>query len=151
MAPDFESRQNALLHCLGALRDPQQRLAWVVDQARQRPPFPAAWRTPERLVPGCAARLWLHPWLETPPPLCRFAVDSDSAILKAFAALICDLYDGLSPDQVVSREPDVLHRAGLLTQLTENRQRTILRVRAVLRDFAQAQTSADPASPPPSA
>lgn len=151
MPPDFESRQTALVNHLGALRDPQQRLAWVVDQARQRTPFPAAWRTPERLVPGCAARLWLHAWFETPPPHCRFAVDSDSAILKAFAALICDLYDGLSPDQVVSHEPDVLHRAGLLTQLTENRQRTILRVRAVLRDFAQTQTSADPANPPSAA
>lgn len=147
MHAPFAPRHDQLLEALCALRDPQQRLAWVIDRARRRDPFPSEWRTPERLVPGCAARLWLQAWTERADSVvvCRFAVDSDSAILKAFAALLCDLYDRLPATAVVSGEPEVLERAGLLVQLTENRQRTVRRVRAVIRDFAATAAAAPPA------
>ncbi|MBL9127800.1 MAG: SufE family protein [Verrucomicrobiales bacterium] len=134
--PSFADRHDRLGQVLGEMRDPQERLAWVVDQARRRPAFPAERRTDDRLVKGCAARLWLD--AEREAGRCRFACDSDSAILKAAAGLLCDLYDGLSFDEVIHGEPAFLNQAGLLGQLTENRRRTILRVREAIRAFASA-------------
>lgn len=130
----FEVRHNELRTILGGLRDPQERLAWVVERSRSRKPIPTEARTDARLVPGCAARLWLIAELQD--GRCRFACDSDSAILKAAAGLLCDLYDGLSPDDVQHGEPTALAECGLMSQLTENRRRTILRVREAIRSFA---------------
>lgn len=136
----FAARHDALRETLGRLRDPQERLAWVVDQARKRPAFPPEWRSDEWLVRGCAARLWLVARRED--DRCRFECDSDSAILKATAGLLCDLYDGLSPADVAGGEPAFLEETGLLSQLTENRRKTIRRVREVIRDFAGTPTIA---------
>lgn len=130
----FAAREARLRAELGAVPDPQQRLAWVVDRARRVPPLPAEWRTNDRLVPGCAARLWMVARREG--ALCRFAADSDSAILKAMALLLCELYDGLPPEDVRGGEPGFLADCGLLAQLTENRRRTVARVREFIRDAA---------------
>jgi cysteine desulfuration protein SufE len=130
----FEARHNELRTTLGGLRDPQERLAWVVERSRSRPSMPTEARTDARLVPGCAARLWLM--AEVQHGRCRFACDSDSAILKAAAGLLCELYDGLPPDAVEHGEPTALADCGLMSQLTENRRRTILRVREAIRAFA---------------
>lgn len=141
--PDsFASRESALRSHLEVLRDPQERLAWVVEQARHRPPFPPDWRTEEHRVPGCAARLWLVP--RQVEGHCRFAGDSDSAILKAMTGLICDLYDGLPPADVARAEPEFLARTGLESLLTENRRRTVRRVIEVIREFALRHRAAEP-------
>lgn len=132
----FDSRHARLRGLLSGMRDPQERLAWIVESARRRPGFPVDRRTDDRLVKGCAARLWLI--AEIRDGRSRFSCDSDSAILKAAAGLLCELYDGLPPSDVVAGEPGFLHDTGLLGQLTENRRRTILRVREVIREFAGA-------------
>lgn len=134
----FRERDGWLRSELGALADPQERWSWVVDRARRRAPFPAGQRTSDRLVPGCAARLWLA--AEFSGARCRFACDSDSAILKAAAGLVCELYDDLPPAEVLAHEPAALAELGLLSQLTENRRRTIARVREAVRDFARAHS-----------
>lgn len=133
----FAERHQTLRAALLQRRDPQERLAWVVDQARTRPPFPAQLRTADRLVPGCAARLWLV--AERENDRCRFRCDSDSAILKAAAGLLCDLYTGLTAAEIAGEEPAFLQETGLLHQFTENRQRTIRRVREAIRDFARSE------------
>lgn len=139
-AAAFAEREARLRSELEALPDPQQRLSWVVDRARRRAALAADLRTPARLVPGCAARLWLVAEAET--GCCRFAADSDLAILKAMAGLLCELYDGLPPSEVLAGEPEVFAATGLLGQLTENRRRTVARVREAIRDFARERAAA---------
>lgn len=134
MTGSSAERQAALLARLGALRDPQQRMSWVVERARHRGGMPADRRTPDRLVPGCAARVWFQGWLEG--ETCRFACDSDASILKAVAGLMCEIYDGRPPAEVAAVEPEFLEGTGLLRQFTENRRRTILRIRELIREFA---------------
>ncbi len=134
--PTFAMRQEAVVRVLCGLRDPQERLAWVVERARGRAGFPAERRTEDRLVKGCAARLWMD--AEVRDGRCWFRCDSDSAILKAAAGLMCELYDGLPAGEVVSGEPEFWVATGLAGQFTENRRATIRRVRGVIRDFAEA-------------
>ncbi|MGE3310365.1 MAG: TatD family hydrolase [Limisphaerales bacterium] len=127
----FSARQVALRATLGALRDPQEQLAWIVDRSRARPSLPAEQRNEARLVPGCAARLWLVS--DNRDGRCHFACDSDSAILKAAAGLLCELYDGLPPAEVLDGEPTFLAETRWMGQLTENRRRTVHRVREAIR------------------
>lgn len=133
----FAERHEGLRTLLKGMHDPQQRLTWIVDRSRARAPISAELRSDDRLVPGCAARLWLVTGCEN--GRCAFACDSDSAILKAVAGLLCELYDGLSAAEVVDREPTFLGDCGLLVQFTENRRRTIAKVRDAIRAFAAGQ------------
>lgn len=133
----FEHRVAGLTIDLVPLKDPQERLAWLIRRIPSRPVIlETTRRRDECLVPGCASRFWLECRLEG--GVCRFSCDSDSAILRSLGALLCEVYDGLLPGQVVNHEPDFLRTLGILNPLTENRRRTVQRLRRVMRDFAQA-------------
>ncbi len=136
LAGNFTTRQAALLALLGRMADPQERLSWVLHRARPEPSGGREpdWRTADCQVRGCAARIWVK--ADLCDGCCVFRSDSDSALLKAMAALLCELYSGLPPTEILAGEPGFLERSGLLHQLTENRQRTVRRVREVIREFA---------------
>jgi TatD DNase family protein len=129
-------RQRFLRGALSELPDPRQRLAWILDRARESRTFLPEWRTSENLVPGCAARLWMVTRLEQ--ERVRVAVDSESAILKAFALVLAELYDDQEPGAVLGEAPAFLVDTGVFDLLTDNRRRTVQRVLEAIQGFARA-------------
>jgi cysteine desulfuration protein SufE len=115
--------------------DPQQRLARVVHEASKRPTLDSTFRLETNRVEGCLVRVWFVP--EFRAGKCFFRCDSDAVSLKAIGGLICDLYSGHSPEEISATNSGVLKHVGILTQLAENRQRTIARIEEKIRHFAQ--------------
>lgn len=138
----FATRHDRLSEALASRRDPQERLAWLVELARQEPSLEPSLRIDTWLVPGCASRLWLV--CREDARRCRYACDSDSAIQKALVGLLCRLYDGLPPEEILHGEPDFLADAPFLRNLTENRRRTLARARERIRDFARMLHGSQP-------
>lgn len=130
-------KEQQLLSVLLAVRNPQQRLATVVEQARTRAPLDSSLRTEAHRVPGCLVRTWFV--AELRGGRCHFRCDSDAAMLKAVIGLLCDLYSGFTPEELLSATPDFLQKVGVIHQLADNRQRTVLRVAAQIVEFARAQ------------
>ena len=131
------ARQAELLSPLAALRDPQARLAWLIERARQRPPLPEVFRQEAHRVAGCLVRLWFVP--EFRAGRCWFHTDSDAVTLKALVGLLSEVYSGGAPVEIVRHPPDFLHELGLLRHVAENRRATILRVADQIQSFAAAQ------------
>ena len=127
--------QQQLLATLRSLKDPQERLAWLLEQARARPLLAAELRTEAALVPGCLARLWFVPSLRE--GRCYFQSESDSLIVKAVAGLLCEFYSGQLPGEILAQPEDLLRAAGITEHLTPNRRNGLGRVVALIRDFAQ--------------
>ena len=125
---------------LSALKNGQDRLARLVEQARQRPPLEAALRCDANRVPGCLARLWLI--LEFRAGCCYFACDSDSLIVKAIAGLLCEFYSGHRPAEILAHDPGFLAPLGITQHLTPNRRNALSKVWARLREFAQVHAPA---------
>ncbi|MBX3745451.1 MAG: SufE family protein [Verrucomicrobiae bacterium] len=138
----FAARHARLLEAFGSRSDPQERLAWLVDLARSESPMDPALRADPWLVPGCTSRLWLVCREET--GRCRFACDSDSVIQKALIGLLCRLYDGLAPEEILEGEPAFLSETAFLRALTDNRRRTLVRARDRIREFARAHLDGRP-------
>ena len=130
-------KEQQLLSALLAIRNPQQRLATIVDRARHRAALDAVHRTEANRVPGCLVRTWFT--AEFRAGKCWFSADSDAVMLKALLGMVCDLYSGSTPTELADASPDFLQQLGVVHQLAENRQRTVLRVAAQMRDFAQEQ------------
>jgi cysteine desulfuration protein SufE len=127
------ARRAELVATLEAIRDPQARLSWVVERARSQPRLPPDRFQEVDLVPGCRVRIWWRARLEN--GRCRFESDSDAVTLKAMAALISDLCDGASPEELAQADLDFLERLGMLRQLAESRQATVLRIVELARGF----------------
>lgn len=129
-------KKQALRETLTRLPGGQERFAWLVEQARQRPLLEARFRTEPFKVEGCMANLWLVPeWREG---RCHFRSDSDSLVVKAIAGLLCEFYSGQTPEEILACEPDFLAEAGLTQHITPNRRNGLARARARMCAFAQA-------------
>jgi len=128
-------KQHQRLAELFQIGDPQQRLAHIVHHASKRPPLESVFRVEGNRVEGCLVRVWFVPELRGGK--CFFRCDSDAASLKAVGGLLCDLYTDHTPEEIVATRCGVLKHVGILSQLAENRQRTIARIEEKIRRFAQ--------------
>lgn len=130
-------REAALVATLMRLRDPQSRFAWLVERARERPHLADDLRLDAHRVAGCQVRLWLIPGFRG--GRCWFQSDSDALTLRALTGMWCDLACGATPEELAGWNPDFAVRLGLMRQMAENRQATVLRVAEMIRDYGSAQ------------
>ncbi len=142
---NLAEKQVELTTQLAALKNGQDRLAFLVAKARHRSPLPPASRVPENLIPGCLARLWFVPQFRA--GRCFFDCDSDSLVVKAVAGLLCDFYSGHAPAEILSSNPDFLAPLGLTQHLTPNRRNALSKVWGRLRGFAEQNCAGGPGVP----
>ena len=129
-------REAALVATLMRLRDPQSRFASLVERARERPHLADDLRLDAHRVTGCQVRLWWIPSFRD--GRCWFQSDSDAVTLRALTGMWCDLASGASPAELAGWNPDFAVRLGLIRQMAESRQATVLRVVEMIRDYGAA-------------
>jgi cysteine desulfuration protein SufE len=132
---NLAEKQLQLTAELAALKNGQDRLAHLVEQARQRPPLAADQRVDANLIPGCLAKLWLVSQYHDGN--CFFACDSDSLIVKAVAGLMCEFYSGHAPVEIVAHDPKFLAPLGITQPLTPNRRNALSKVWERIEQFAE--------------
>ena len=128
-------KQHQRLAELLQIGDPQQRLSRVMHAAPKLPALEPELRLEANRVEGCLVRIWFVP--EFRDGKCFFRCDSDAVSLKAVGGLLCELYSGHSPEEIVATQAGVLKHLGILHQLAENRRRTVCRIEEKIRHFAQ--------------
>lgn len=132
---NLAEKQNQLIAELAALKSGQDRLARLVEKARQRPALAPEQRVESNLLPGCLARLWFVP--QFTGGTCFFVCDSDSLVVKAIAGLLCEFYSGHTPAEILAHEPEFLAPLGITQHLTPNRRNALSKVWERIRQFAE--------------
>jgi len=127
-------KQQQLIENYAIIDDPQERLAAVVDDARKNPPLPEAARTETNRVKGCISQAWIA--AELSDDRCLFRSDADSPLVRGLLKLICDLYTGATPAEVVATEPVLFETLGLARNLSPTRLNGLRSVRAKIHEFA---------------
>ena len=121
---------------LAALKNGQDRLAFLVEKAKQRPPLALEFRGEKKLIPGCLAKLWFVPQFQNGK--CFFKCDSDSLVVKAVAGLLCDFYSGHAPAEILAHDPKFLAPLGITQHLTPNRRNALSKIWERIREIAAA-------------
>ena len=130
----IEQKRDHLISRLSAIQAFHDRFAYVVEQGKARPSLDPALKNHQHKVDGCLSNLWFVP--EFREGRCYFAVDADSLIVKAIALLLCDLYSGYSPREILSVDPSFLAQVGITQHLSPNRRNSLSRVWDRIRAFA---------------
>jgi cysteine desulfuration protein SufE len=138
MASPIE-KQEALRETLGSIPDPQERMAVAMAWKNNLDPLRPEERQEQNLVPGCASRVWLA--AELRDGQCHFRVDADSIIVRGLASLLCGIYDGATPAEVLTHEATVLDELGITRNLTPTRQNGLAAIRQALVAFAATKAS----------
>ncbi|MDD3179949.1 MAG: SufE family protein [Opitutaceae bacterium] len=129
-------RQQQLIDDYAVIEDAQERLGAVVDRARRLPPLPENERTEAHRVHSCISQAWVVGELRD--GRCHFRADADSPLVRGLLALLCDLYSGATPAEIVAVEPKLLDDLGLSRSLSTTRLNGLRSVRARIRDLAAA-------------
>ena len=130
----LHEKQQDLMAALLAIKDGQERFAWLVARGKAQPSLPAALQTEENLVEGCLSKLWFVS--EYRDGRCYFQADADSLIVKAIAGLLCDFYSGSRPREILKIDPSFLGQVGIQQHLTPNRRNSLSRVWSKIHMFA---------------
>ncbi|HEX9048504.1 MAG TPA: SufE family protein [Verrucomicrobiae bacterium] len=133
---NLAEKQIGLVKQLSALKGGQDRLAFLMAQAKQTPGLTPEQRSDENLVPGCLAKLWLVALVRD--GRCFFACDSDSLVVKAIAGLLCEFYSGQPAAEIVAHDPSFLAPLGITQHLTPNRRNALAKVWERIRQFADS-------------
>jgi cysteine desulfuration protein SufE len=123
-----------------AIRNSQERFAAVIRKGQGTPALPSEFKTDAYRVEGCLAKLWFLP--EFRDGKCFFRADSDSAIVKGIASMLCDFYSDAAPAEILAMDPSFLEKGGITQHLTPNRRNSLARVWEMIKHFAESHAHA---------
>ena len=133
----IEDKRDQLIEELIPFEDHLERLTYVIDRAKDNPGLDQEYKIETFLIKGCVSQLWVFPSFQDGK--CHFQADSEASITKGTATLLCDLYSGESPEDIVRLEPDFLSEVGITQHLSPNRRNGLTGVREKIKAYAQMQ------------
>ena len=133
----IEDKRDQLVEELIPFEDHLERLTYVIDRAKDIPGLDQAYKIDTFLIKGCVSQLWIFPSFSGGK--CQFKADSEASITKGTASLLCDLYSGETPEDVLRLEPDFLADVGITQHLSPNRRNGLTGVREKIKAYAQMQ------------
>lgn len=132
----LEEKKDALVEEITLIPDAYERLGYIVDRGKQAEGLPEELRMDSFKIEGCMSQLWVVPAFKD--GVCRFRCDSDSAIVKGIASLLCDFYSDADPQEILATDADFLGEVGITQHLSPNRRNGLSRIVESIQRFAQS-------------
>lgn len=127
------------------LDDWEERYRYVIELGRMMEPLPEDAHTEANKVKGCASQVWLETQLDqaTGKPVLHLIGDSDAHIVRGLVALMIALYNGKTPEEVLSTDAlGLFKELGLAEHLTPQRSNGVRAMVERIRRDAQAVQAA---------
>lgn len=132
----LEAKKAALIEEITLIPDPYERLGYIVDRGKKAEGLPEDLRMDNFKIEGCMSQLWVVPSFQD--GLCSFMSESDSAIVKGIASLLCDFYSDAKPEEIVKTDAEFLGEVGITQHLSPNRRNGLSRIVESIQRFAQS-------------
>ena len=139
MATSIEEKRDRIVEEISLFDDSYERFAYVIEKGKKAEPLPDEFKIDAFRIEGCMSNLWLVP--EFKDGLCQYRSDSDSPITRGVAHLLCNLYSGHTPEDVLSVDPVFLSDVGITQHLSSNRRNGLSNVTSKILGYAELQKS----------
>lgn len=131
----LEEKRDRLVDDLSIIEDPHERLAYIIDIGKSSDGLPEELQIDKYRIEGCISNLWLVPTEKNGK--CFYTADSDAMITKGFASLLCNLYSGHLPEEILKINPEFLADVGVTQHLSPNRRNGLTQVGERIVSFAK--------------
>ena len=131
----IDERKNSLREEFEIFDTPQDKFEYIISKSKNAPGLDAALKTEANLVHGCVSNLWLAASFEN--GACKFESDADSIITKGIANLVCGMYGGLTPQEILDFDCAFLEEIGISQYLSPNRRNGLSQLCDKISDFAK--------------
>ena len=133
---NLEEKKKALIEEITLIPDAYERLGYIVDRGQKARGLTEDLRINSFKIEGCMSQLWVVPSFQE--GLCQFHSESDSAIVKGIASLLCDFYSDAKPKEILQTDADFLGEVGITQHLSPNRRNGLSRIVESIQRFAQS-------------
>jgi cysteine desulfuration protein SufE len=121
-----DSRVEELIDNFSFLDDWEDRFRYLIDLGRKLPPMDEALKTEETKVRGCTSQVWIVDEVKSGEgsgaQTLHFVADSDAHIVKGLIAVLMEIYDGRTPQEILAVDiRDAVGRLGFQQHLSPNR------------------------------
>ena len=132
----LKEKQDALVEEITLIPDAYERLGYIVDRGKKAEGLTEDLRIDSFKIEGCMSQLWVVPAFKA--GLCSFRSESDSAIVKGIAELLCQFYSDATPEEIIATDAEFLGEVGITQHLSPNRRNGLSRIVESIQRFAQS-------------
>lgn len=132
----LKEKQDTLIEEITLIPDAYERLGYIVELGKKAPGLTEDLRIDSFKIEGCMSQLWVVP--EYKDNKCYYRSESDSAIVKGIAELLCNFYSDANPDDIVTTDAEFLGEVGITQHLSPNRRNGLSRIVESIQRFAKS-------------
>lgn len=137
----IEESQQQIIDEFSEVDDWMDRYAMIIDLGNALPPIDEKYKTPEHLIEGCQSRVWLN--AEERDGLIYFTADSDAIIVKGIIAMLIEVLNGHTPEEILSADLHFINDIGLAENLSPTRSNGLLAMVKQMHLYAMAMKLRD--------
>jgi len=114
--------------------NPKQKYEQLLWYAKKLEQFPDSSKTAENKVSGCVSQVYITYQIKEGQIF--YQGDSDAQLVKGLVAFLIDSLNGLTPQEIVTIEPDFIEETGLQASLTPSRANGFLNIFKKMQQLA---------------
>ncbi len=134
---NIENKQQEIIEEFSEVDDWMDRYAMIIDMGNALPPIDEQLKTPDHLIEGCQSRVWLDAHLN-PDGTVSLTADSDAIIVKGIIAMLINVLNGATPQQILKSDLHFINDIGLGENLSPTRSNGLLAMIKQIRAYALA-------------
>ncbi|RTZ81051.1 MAG: SufE family protein [Gammaproteobacteria bacterium] len=143
----MSTQLDEIVEIFDILGDWDQRYQYLVELGEKLPPMPEEYKTEENKVKGCMSQVWVKAYRDPDDPRrIHYYGDCDTSIIKGVLALIIQLLDGRTLEEIEQLDlDDFFKRLKLDENLSPNRHFGVYALVELMKKQARELESADKA------
>ena len=132
------TKLNEIAETFEILGDWEQRYQYLIEIGEKLPDMPTELKTDSNKVHECMSQVWISPYtLAEKPNKIHFYGDCDSSIIKGVLALLIQLVDNKTSDEIQKLNIDeIFNRLNLAEHLSPNRHVGIYAIVNIMKNQA---------------
>jgi cysteine desulfuration protein SufE len=128
--------QEEIIEDFDLFDDWMERYEFIIETGKTLPQIDEANKSDDNIIKGCQSKVWLH--ADYNDGKLQFTADSDAILTKGIISLLLKVYNGQSPDDILTNDPYFIDEIGLKEHLSPTRANGLLSMVKQIKLFALA-------------
>lgn len=131
--------ENEIIDEFSVFEDWMDKYEYIIELGKSVPVIDQAQKTEENLIKGCQSRVWLSS--EFRDGRIWFAADSDAIITKGIISLLVRVFNGRTPQEILSSDFSFVEKIGLKDNLSPTRANGLVSMIKQIKNYAVAYSA----------
>ena len=118
------------------MEDWTEKYQYMIDLSKSLDEMDSEFKTEDNLIKGCQSKVWLHSSYDGNK--IHFQADSDAIISKGIVAILLNILNDRSPNEILSADMSFIDEIGLKEHLSPNRANGLASMLKQIKFYALA-------------